>query len=143
MARQSPLALPLNPIASSTELRPPGWSTRNGLPRSLHPRAYAVTQLFAVTTLASCGRTSGIDSYWIRVGRLRHLVLFSILRKKQSQAQPQVSEQPKKSTTMPVKGPATIASRKAASVPSVAPKSALRREMTHSFCNWNTNSYQH
>jgi hypothetical protein len=49
---------------------------------------------------------------------------FRHLRKKQSQSQPQASEQPKKSTTMANKGPATIASRKAASVLSVAPKSA-------------------
>jgi hypothetical protein len=49
---------------------------------------------------------------------------FRHLRKKQSQVKPPVPEQPKKSTTMPNKGPATIASRKAASVLSVAPKSA-------------------
>lgn len=51
---------------------------------------------------------------------------FRHLRKKQSQAKENVeaTSQPKKSSALPNRGPATIASRKAATALSVAPKSA-------------------
>jgi hypothetical protein len=51
---------------------------------------------------------------------------FRHLRKKQSQAKEKIdlASQPKKIPTLPTKGPATIASRKAATALSVAPKSA-------------------